>query len=100
MLGKGETAGVCTVTIALSRVVPSSESWSTLGKGGTAGLYTVVMALSWWICRLKIDDADPRVWDAVDDVKWVLHQVHQKNNPVTTGKRTRANKSPHVKGKR
>ena len=67
--------------------VPKDEDWAVLGKGGTAGLYTVVVALSRWVRVLTPDDSSIRAWGAVRDVQWVMDQIYIKFSPARGKKR-------------
>ena len=43
-------------------------------KGGTAGMYLIVISLSWWVAEASV--GDKQLWEAVNDVAWVLSQVN------------------------
>lgn len=59
-----------------SKDTPDDENWAMLRKGGSSGLYIVVVALSWWVHVLGPDDNTSSVWMIVDDLWWVLIQLH------------------------
>ena len=59
----------------LSRNTPTEEKWMSLWKGGSAGIYTVVIGLSWWI-KAQDMKCDADTWNMVEDLKWVIHQIH------------------------
>ncbi|PPR06998.1 hypothetical protein CVT24_011094 [Panaeolus cyanescens] len=61
----------------MPRTPPSTgdSDWTALAKGGNTGIYTLIMALSWWVRSTPAVNDDP-VWSVVDDIKWVLGQIH------------------------
>jgi len=73
---------------SFSKAVPTDETWSNLGKGGSAGLYIVTMALSWWVRVVQGND-DLALWAVVDDVCWVLGQLCEKGKVSRMTKRAR-----------
>jgi len=73
---------------SFSKAVPTDETWSNLGKGGSAGLYIVTMALSWWVRVVQGND-DLALWAVVDDVCWVLGQLSEKGKVSRMTKRAR-----------
>ncbi|KAF8335187.1 hypothetical protein F5887DRAFT_1079268 [Amanita rubescens] len=81
----------------LSYKVPADENWSVLGKGGSAGIYTVVVALSWWMVASSPADSDSTspVWAAVYDVQWVINQIVMKTISTGKGKKRTGNEGDH-----
>jgi hypothetical protein len=61
----------------LSREVPDGEKWESLSKGGANGLFVVLMSLSWWVEQAKDHREKREAESAVEDVQWVLEQIHE-----------------------
>ncbi|KAF8333818.1 hypothetical protein F5887DRAFT_892945 [Amanita rubescens] len=72
----------------LSYELPPDEDWCVLGKGGSAGIYTVIVALSWWIIAGSAEsDSTSPLWAAVYDVHWVIDQIICMTICTTKGKK-------------
>jgi len=82
-----------------SKAIPTDETWSNLGKGGSAGLYVVVVALSWWVHVVQ-EDEDLTLWAVVDDICWVLWQLCEKAKVSQSVKRARSESEDLGRGKR
>lgn len=50
----------------------SGEDWGPLVRGGCNGFYVVILALAFWS---EAGASDPRLTDAIADVRWVLKCV-------------------------